>query len=126
MGAAIFVAEASRVQIAWQNPFEADSLFLMKPEHFPGDYSFDPLGYATNKPDAWLRDMKMKELNNGRVAMIAISGMVAQELVEGVNLMPADYVVGVGGPDGLKMLEDAAFSAAANAAAEKAAVALMR
>ena len=110
MGAAIFVAEASRVQIAWQNPFEADSLFLMKPEHFPGDYSFDPLGYATNKPDAWLRDMKMKELN---------------------NLLPADYVVGVGGPDGLKMLEQAcagapneATCATAFAAAEKAAVAL--
>ena len=29
----------------------------------------------------------------GRVAMIAISGMVAQELVNGLNILPADEVL---------------------------------
>jgi hypothetical protein len=71
----------------------------------------------------------MKELNNGRVAMIAISGMVAQELVQRVNLLPADYVAGVGGPDALRQLEQSCANAAneaacaeAFAAAEKASV----
>ena len=131
VGAAIFVVEASRVQAAWQNPFEADALFLLKADHVPGDYSFDPLNLSSGKDEEWLANMKLKELNNGRVAMIAISGMVAQELVEGVNLLPADYVVGVGGPEGLKALEAAcanapneAACAQAFAASEKAAVAL--
>ena len=38
----------------------------------------------------------MGELNNGRLAMIAISGMVGQELVNGLNLLPADDVMGLG------------------------------
>ena len=129
IGAAIFVTEASRVQIAWQDPFMASELFLLKPDHVPGDYGFDPLGLAFGKDDEWLDDMKMKELNNGRVAMIAISGMVAQELVQRVNLLPADYVAGVGGPDALRQMEQSCANAAneaacaeAFAAAEKASV----
>jgi hypothetical protein len=73
--------------------------------------------------------MKMRELNNGRVAMIAISGMVAQELVQRVNLLPADFVAGVGGPEALRALEERcadtaneAACAEAFAAAEKAGV----
>ena len=129
IGAAIFVTEASRVQIAWQDPFMASELFLLKPDHIPGDYGFDPLGLAKGKDDAWLDDMKMRELNNGRVAMIAISGMVAQELVQRVNLLPADFVAGVGGPEALRALEERcadtaneAACAEAFAAAEKAGV----
>ena len=49
LGSAIFVAESSRVQLAWQNPFIADKLFLLKPDHVPGDYQFDPLGLAEGK-----------------------------------------------------------------------------
>ena len=129
IGAAIFVAEASRVQLAWQDPFMASELFLLKPDHVPGDYGFDPLGLAKGRDDAWLDDMKMRELNNGRVAMIAISGMVAQELVQRVNLLPADYVAGLRGPEALRQLEERcadtaneAACAEAFAAAEKSAV----
>ena len=84
---------------------------------------------SSDSDDAWLDDMKMRELNNGRVAMIAISGMVAQELVQRVNLLPADYVAGLGGPEALRQLEERcadtaneAACAEAFAAAEKAAV----
>ena len=35
-------------------------------------------------------DMQTKELNNGRVAMIAIAGMVAQELATGAKLFGID------------------------------------
>ena len=129
IGAGIFIVEASRIQIAWQDPFEASELFLLESDHVPGDYGFDPLGLAKGKDQAWLDDAKMKELNNGRVAMIAISGMVAQELVRRVNLLPADYVAGVGGPEALQQLQESCADAAdeaacarAFAAAEKAAV----
>merc|ERR1711939_341297 len=96
LGAFIFTIEASRVQYAWQNPFDADKLFLLKADYTPGDYAFDPLNLSKGKDEAWLNDMKLKEINNGRVAMVAISGMVAQELVNGLNLIPADEVLEMG------------------------------
>ena len=40
--------------------------------------------------------MKLRELNNGRLAMVAITAMVAQELNTGINLIPADEVLGFG------------------------------
>ena len=35
--------------------------------------------------------MKLKELNNGRLAMVSILAMVIQELRTGINILPADY-----------------------------------
>jgi len=51
----------------------------------PGDFGFDPLGLKPEDPAAFL-EMQNKELNNGRLAMIAMAGMVAQELVTGQKL----------------------------------------
>ena len=87
LGSFIFVVEASRVQLAWQDPFVADRLFLLKSDHVPGDYGFDPLSLGDGISDEELARHKMGELNNGRLAMIAISGMVGQELVNGLNLL---------------------------------------
>ena len=120
IGAAIFVIESSRVQYAWQNPFAADKLFLLKPEYVPGDYGFDPLNLAGGRDEKWLNDMKLRELNNGRVAMVAISGMVAQELVDGLNLLPADFVLGRGGPTALEELQRRCADTADEAACAKA------
>jgi len=129
IGAAIFAAESQRVQFAWQNPFEADKLFLQKADFTPGDYNFDPLGLSAGKDNEWLLDMKLKEVNNGRVAMIAISGMVAQELVNGLNLIPADEVLEMGKVGAFAAMEkqcggavDEAACAKAFEAAERAAV----
>jgi len=47
--------------------------------------TFDPLGLKPEDP-AELKEMQTKELNNGRLAMIAIAGMVAQEAVTGGKL----------------------------------------
>jgi len=51
----------------------------------PGDYGFDPLGLKP-KDGAKFLEMQNKELNNGRLAMIAMAGMVGQELATGTKL----------------------------------------
>merc|ERR1712187_68585 len=44
----------------------------------PGDYSFDPLGLAPKDPAKFL-EVQNKELNNGRLAMLAAAGIMFQE-----------------------------------------------
>ena len=104
LGAFIFFAETSRVQIAWQDPFVADRLFLQKEDHIPGDYNFDPLGLGAKQTEEKLEDRKMRELNNGRLAMVSITAMVTQELVTGLNLILSDEALEQGD---LKLMEAA-------------------
>lgn len=122
LGAGVFFAESTRVQTAWQNPFEADKLFLLKPDHVPGDYKFDPLGLAESNDMKYMSRMKLGELNNGRLAMVAITAMVAQELNTGINLIPADEVLGFSlqGAPGLSKLEAACAGKPDEAACAKA------
>merc|ERR1712217_860974 len=56
-------------------------------DHEPGNLGFDPLGLKPTDPDELVK-MQSKELNNGRLAMIAVAGMVAQEVVTGQKLFP--------------------------------------
>merc|ERR1712086_437778 len=60
-------------------------LWSIKADHTPGDLGFDPLGLKPTDP-AELAEMQSKELNNGRLAMIAIAGMVGQELASGAKM----------------------------------------
>jgi hypothetical protein len=60
-------------------PPEADQPWSMKENRLPGDFGFDPLGLKPTNP-AEFKEMQTKELNNGRLAMIAAAGMLAQEL----------------------------------------------
>merc|ERR1719319_585051 len=48
----------------------------------PGDFGFDPLGLFPTDPEKQ-KEMQLKELKNGRLAMIAIGGMVAGAAVTG-------------------------------------------
>ena len=50
--------------------------------YFPGDCGFDPLGLKPEDP-AEFREMQTKELQNGRLAMLAAAGFMAQEAVSG-------------------------------------------
>jgi hypothetical protein len=61
--------------------------WTVKLDHEPGNLGFDPLGLKPKDADE-LVEMQSKELNNGRLAMIAIAGMVAQELVTKQKLFP--------------------------------------
>mmetsp|Transcript_104816 Transcript_104816/g.182196 ORF Transcript_104816/g.182196 Transcript_104816/m.182196 type:complete len:253 (-) Transcript_104816:168-926(-) len=59
----------------------------IKSSHQPGRLfiGFDPLG-ITPRDKEKLKMMQTKELNNGRLAMLAAAGMIAQELVTGEKL----------------------------------------
>merc|ERR1711924_79354 len=54
-------------------------------DHEPGNLNWDPLGLKPTDAEE-LKTMQTKELNNGRLAMIGIAGMVVQELVSGNKL----------------------------------------
>jgi hypothetical protein len=54
-------------------------------DRVPGDVGWDPLGIKPKTTDG-LREMQNKELNNGRLAMLAAAGMIAQEMVTGQRI----------------------------------------
>merc|ERR1711990_1159407 len=59
----------------FQSPFEGN-WWTLKEDRIPGDYQWDPMDMYPALPKERL-EMQTKELNNGRLAMIAIAGMVA-------------------------------------------------
>jgi len=85
--AAIAIPEIFSVQ-TFQDPDEGrlfGGLWKIKTDHVPGDLGFDPLGLKPKDPKEF-KTMQTKELNNGRLAMIAMAGMVAQEIATGQKL----------------------------------------
>ena len=73
--------------ISFQQPFSRETLFRVEENHASGDFGFDPLRLKPADP-AGYEDMQNKELAHGRLAMIAIAGMVAQELMTHESLFP--------------------------------------
>jgi light-harvesting complex I chlorophyll a/b binding protein 4 len=68
---------------SFMNP--KDGMWAIKSDHKAGDFGFDPLGLKPASP-AEFAEMQTKELNNGRLAMLAMAGMVGQELATGAKL----------------------------------------
>ncbi len=81
----IAVLELNRALIGWVAPGENQAFQDLKDEYYPGDIDFDPLGLKPEDPEAFA-EMQTKELQNGRLAMLGIAGMVAQELVNGEEI----------------------------------------
>merc|ERR1712087_773791 len=67
------------------NPPFGGEPWTIRSDYETGDLGFDPLGLKPSSP-AEYKEMATKELNNGRLAMIGIAGMVVQELVSGSKI----------------------------------------
>lgn len=52
----------------------------LREDYTCGDLRWDPLGLKPSDPKAF-KTIQTKEINNGRLAMLAVAGIVAQELV---------------------------------------------
>ena len=68
----------------FQNPAGSEP-WSIRTDHSAGDMGFDPLGLKPASA-AELKEMQTKEINNGRLAMIGIAGMIVQELISGSKL----------------------------------------
>jgi hypothetical protein len=71
---------------SFEQPLEEGKWWTLMQDRMPGDFGFDPLKVYPSMFPAQRMEMRTKELNNGRLAMIAITGMVAQELATGAKL----------------------------------------
>lgn len=60
----------------------------VKPGAEPGDLGFDPLGLKPTDPET-LEKVQLRELKNGRLAMLAIAGMLYTEYLTGNGVLEA-------------------------------------
>ena len=81
---AIAGCEIERANVGWVEPEK--KLFALREGYNPGDLGFDPFGLKP-KGDKELKAMQTKELQNGRLAMLAAVGFMAQELVDGKGIL---------------------------------------
>ncbi|KAL7524541.1 hypothetical protein ACHAWF_000990 [Thalassiosira exigua] len=88
LGVGIAKAEVTRAEIGWVEPKNVpyDQPGQLREEYVPGNLGFDPLGL---KPadEAEFATMQTKELQNGRLAMLAAAGFMAQELADGKGII---------------------------------------
>ena len=82
---AINFAEALRASVGWVEP-GLGPLFSLRENYYPGDLGFDPLGVKPTDA-AEFDAMATRELNHGRLAMLAAAGMCVQELVNGKGIL---------------------------------------
>merc|ERR1712187_126528 len=83
--AAIFIEELRGQK--WYGISEQNALSLTRPSGVaPGDYGWDPLGLKP-KDAKEFKELQNKELNNGRLAMFAAAGIIAQEQLTGKNIL---------------------------------------
>jgi len=74
-------AEVGRSLKGWEAPGNEENKVL-KDDYYPGDIGFDPLGLKPTNFEEF-SEMSTKELQHGRLAMLGIAGIAAQELING-------------------------------------------
>ncbi|CAM9148103.1 unnamed protein product, partial [Chrysoparadoxa australica] len=80
----VAIVEGETIIRGWEKMDKVNGVAELKADYINGDLGFDPFNIVgTEKFDV----ERTKELNNGRLAMIAILGMWAQELVNGKTLL---------------------------------------
>merc|ERR1719215_841527 len=79
-----------------------DEAGKMRDDHFPGDIGFDPLGLKSEDPEEFDL-MVTKELQNGRLAMLAAAGFLAQEAVDGKGILEHIGWPSLNGPHRVKV-----------------------
>jgi len=84
----IGASESERLNTGWVDPKDVkySQPGLLRADYTPGDIGFDPFGLRPENPED-LKDMQTKELQNGRLAMIAAAGCMAQELANGKGIL---------------------------------------
>ena len=83
VGLVIAIHELTSV-FTFNSPFGGE-IFSIRSDYASGDLGWDPLGLKPSDAAA-LKEMQTKEINNGRLAMIAVAGMIGQELAQGSKL----------------------------------------
>lgn len=81
--------EAWSVVNKWEPRSETKDLgrfARLREDSEPGDLNWDPLGWYPSDP-VEQQIIKTKELQNGRLAMLGVAGIVAQELVDGKEIL---------------------------------------
>ena len=88
LGAGIAKAESMRAEIGWVEPENVpfDKPGQLRDAYVPGDIGFDPLGLKPESEEEFIV-MQNKELQNGRLGMLAAAGFLAQELVDGKGII---------------------------------------
>jgi len=86
LAVAIGIVETSRAQNGWVPPSLVQGKQFLNDDYYPGDINFDPLGLKPQDA-AEFAEMQTKELQHGRLAMLASMGFIAQELVNHVGII---------------------------------------
>ena len=83
----ILGTELYSIRLNWELPDKTGwtRLANLREDAIPGDLGFDPLDFTPKKSKNF-EIIRTKELNNGRLAIIATAGMIAQELVTGTTI----------------------------------------
>lgn len=94
--AAIGLIETITITKGWESPSERKGAIAnLKNDYVPGDLGFDPLrlnpAYGNEETfgqySSPFNRIRNKELQNGRLAMLGVAGMVLQELVDGRTIL---------------------------------------
>merc|ERR1712032_738639 len=85
LGLLIGSLELNRALQGWKAPGNGVEFQDLNDDYFPGDVDFDPLGLKPEDADEFF-EMSSKELQHGRLAMLGVAGIVAQELVNGKEI----------------------------------------